>query len=77
MVVVEHDPDYGALALDGGYRLKIWSCCARFLPALAARILSPGWMCCDLMEEQPELAQINAGVRHKIGTEVDERMKHG
>jgi len=35
-----------------------------------------GWMeILDLFEREPELAQINAEIKHKKGTDVDERSK--
>lgn len=72
VVVVDHDPDYGHLrwTVDTAEDLTL-------LRAIYARFGGRDdftWQdVLHLIEREPQLAQINAGVRHKIGTEVDER----
>ncbi len=73
VVVVDHDPDYGALrwtvdtAEDQQLLREIFS---RFNGSDTFT-----WMdVLHLIEREPQLLQINAGVRHKVGTEVDSRM---
>jgi spore coat polysaccharide biosynthesis protein SpsF len=73
VVVVNHDPDYGALrwTVDTAEDLQL-------LREIFTRFSGKNdftWMeVLRLVEREPQLAQINAGVRHKIGTEVDARM---
>lgn len=72
--VVEHEPSYGQQrwTLDTPEDLLL-------LQALAERLggnMQASWKdVLALIEREPELAQINAGVRHKLGFETDERMK--
>lgn len=73
VVVIDHDPDYGALrwtvdtAEDQQLLREIFS---RFNGSDTFT-----WMdVLHLIEREPQLLQINAGVRHKVGTEVDSRM---
>ena len=54
--------------------LKIWNSCARFLPASTDAILHLAG-CSGLVEREPSLQAINAGVRHKVATEMDARMR--
>ena len=74
VVVVDHDPDYGALrwTVDTAEDLTL-------LREIFARFDGRddfSWReVLALVEREPELARINAGVRHKIGTEVDERIQ--
>jgi spore coat polysaccharide biosynthesis protein SpsF len=73
VVVVDHEPDYGALR---------WTVDTAEDLALLREIFSRfdgddhfTWQDVRrLIEREPQLALINAGVRHKIGTETDERM---
>ncbi len=73
VVVVDHDPDYGPLR---------WTVDTAEDLALLREIFSRfdgddhfTWQDVRrLIEREPQLALINAGVRHKIGTETDERM---
>lgn len=73
VVVVDHDPDYGSLR---------WTVDTaedqRLLREIFARFNGSDtftWMdVLHLIEREPQLLQINAGVRHKVGTEVDSRM---
>ncbi len=75
VVVTEHDPDYGA---------QRWTVDTPEDLALLNEIFrrfqgrdSFSWQeVLDLMENEPSLSLINAGVRHKTGTEVDVRMNH-
>lgn len=74
VVVVDHDPDYGAQrwTVDTAEDLQL-------LREIFARFDGRDdftWLdVLHLLEREPQLARINAGVRHKIGFEVDERMK--
>ena len=56
---------------------RTWNCCARSSPASPAAMISPGWRCWTLLESEPELASINAGVQHKHYRQVDERREAG
>ncbi len=73
-LVVEHDPDYGALrwTVDTAEDLQL-------LRAIFDHFGGSNqftWLdVLHLIEQEPDLASINAGVRHKIGFEVDERMQ--
>jgi spore coat polysaccharide biosynthesis protein SpsF len=73
VVVVDHDPDYGALrwTVDTAEDLRLLrEIFSRFNGGDAFT-----WMdVLHLIESEPQLLQINAGVRHKVGTEVDARM---
>lgn len=75
IAIAEHDPDYGSQrwTVDTAEDLQL-------LSEIFSRFGgedSFSWLdVLDLMEREPSLASINAGVRHKIGTEVDARMKH-
>lgn len=73
VLVVDHDPDYGA------YRWTVDT--AEDLALLRAIFAHFGkqtdftWLdVLALMQQQPDLGKLNAGVRHKLGTEVDDRM---
>ena len=74
VVVVDHDPDYGTLrwTVDTAEDLAL-------LREIFTRFDGSDTFTWEdvlaLMEREPQLAQINAGVRHKIGTEVDPRMQ--
>src|SRR5690606_29140350 len=73
VAVVEHEPDYGALR---------WTVDTAEDLVLVREIFSRfdgsddfTWQeVRQLIEREPQLALINAGVRHKIGTETDDRM---
>jgi spore coat polysaccharide biosynthesis protein SpsF len=73
VLVVEHDPDYGAQrwTVDTAEDLRL-------LREVFARFGGRddfSWLdVLRLLEDEPELGSINAGVRHKIGFEVDDRM---
>jgi spore coat polysaccharide biosynthesis protein SpsF len=75
VVVINHEPDCGAYrwTVDTPEDLEL-------LRAIYARFNGSdtfSWLdVLHLVEQEPQLGQINAGVRHKIGTEVDARMKH-
>ncbi len=72
--IVEHDPDYGHMrwTLDTPEDLLL-------LRALVERLggrMDATWLeVLELFEREPELAQINATVQHKMGRDIDERMK--
>lgn len=74
--VVEHDPDYGEQrwTVDTAEDLRL-------LREIFARFNGDDtftWMdVLHLVEREPQLALINANVRHKVGTEVDHRMMNG
>lgn len=76
VVVVDHQPDYGAYrwTVDTAEDLEL-------LREIFARFHGDDtftWLdVLNLVEREPHLALINAGVRHKVGFEVDERMKSG
>lgn len=76
VVVVEHDPDYGAQrwTVDTAEDLDL-------LREIFNRFGGGSEFTWEdvlhLMEREPQLAQINAGIRHKVGTEVDSRMQPG
>ncbi len=76
VVVVDHDPDYGAQrwTVDTAEDLQL-------LREIFARFAGKNDFTWEdvlhLVEREPHLALINAGVRHKIGTEVDHRMENG
>lgn len=73
VVVTDHDPDYGAQrwTVDTPEDLAL-------LREVFARFAGQdtfSWLdVLHLMEREPQLARINAGVRHKVGTEIDDRM---
>jgi spore coat polysaccharide biosynthesis protein SpsF len=74
VVVVEHDPDYGIYrwTVDTAEDLQL-------LREIFSRFPDDTFTWLDvlhLVQREPRLALINAGVRHKIGTEVDARMDH-
>jgi len=73
VLVVDHDPDYGELrwTVDTAEDLNLLrEIFTHFGGSDAFR-----WEdVLDLIEREPRLVQINAGIRHKIGTEVDDRM---
>ena len=73
VVVVEHEPDYGALrwTVDTAEDLQLLR---EIFTRLGGSDTFSWEEVLHLMEREPRLAQINAGVRHKIGTEVDQRM---
>lgn len=72
--IVEHDPDYGQQrwTVDTPEDLDL-------LRALVQRLggrMDVSWLdVLALIEREPELAAINAAVRHKSGRDVDPRMK--
>jgi spore coat polysaccharide biosynthesis protein SpsF len=72
VVVVDHDVDYGSLrwTVDTAEDLHL-------LREIFARFEGSdtfSWLdVLALMEREPQLGQINASVRHKVGTEVDDR----
>lgn len=74
--VVEHEPDYGSLR---------WTVDTTEDLILLRQIFTRfgggddfSWRdVLRLVEQEPELMRINAGVRHKIGSEFDERMAGG
>jgi len=76
IVVTDHDPDYGA---------QRWTVDTPEDLALMRQIFARfngqdtfSWLdVLHLMEQEPELSRINAGVRHKVGTEYDRRMDGG
>jgi spore coat polysaccharide biosynthesis protein SpsF len=76
VVVVDHDPDYGAQrwTVDTAEDLQL-------LREIFARFNGSNDFTWEdvlhLFEREPQLLQINAGVRHKVGTEVDARMQNG
>jgi len=76
VIVTQHDPDYGAQrwTVDTAEDLQL-------LSAIYSRFGGQdtfSWKdVLDLLEKEPDLAKINAGVRHKVGTEVDARMNQG
>jgi spore coat polysaccharide biosynthesis protein SpsF len=73
IVVTEHEPDYGTQrwTVDTPEDLRLLS--AIFTHFTGQDSFT--WLdVLKLMEKSPDLVQINAGVRHKIGTEVDARM---
>jgi spore coat polysaccharide biosynthesis protein SpsF len=75
-IVIEHEPDYGGQrwTVDTAEDLRLLNIIFEHFQGQDTftwrDVLS-------LVQNEPELAQINAGVRHKIGTEVDARMDHG
>ncbi len=74
VVVVDHDPDYGSYrwTVDTPEDLEL----LREIFARFGGADTFSWLdVLRLVADQPELAQINASVRHKIAMEVDERMK--
>jgi spore coat polysaccharide biosynthesis protein SpsF len=76
VVVVEHDPDWGdqRWTVDTAEDLDLLR--AIFHHFQGEDTFS--WLdVLHLIQQQPELARINAGVRHKVGTEVDARMDRG
>lgn len=72
--VVEHEPDYGEMrwTVDTAEDLHL-------LREIFDRFGGGNAFTWEdvlhLVEREPQLALINAGIRHKIGTEVDSRMK--
>jgi spore coat polysaccharide biosynthesis protein SpsF len=74
--IVEHEPDYGRQrwTIDTPEDLEL-------LRALVARLepagrMDAGWEeVLALIEREPDLTRINAGVAHKHGQDVDARMK--
>ena len=76
VIVTEHDPDYGRQrwTVDTAEDLRLLS---EIFTRFEGRD-SFSWLdVLELIEREPDLASINAGVRHKVGTEVDARMNHG
>jgi spore coat polysaccharide biosynthesis protein SpsF len=73
ILVVENDTDYGSLrwTVDTPEDLELLR---RIYASFDNRDDFRWKDVLDLFEREPELAQINAGVRHKIGSEVDERL---
>jgi spore coat polysaccharide biosynthesis protein SpsF len=75
VIVVDHEPDYGALrwTVDTPEDLRLLREIFARLGARPGKAFS--WLeVLRLVECEPELALINANVRHKDGTEVDARM---
>jgi spore coat polysaccharide biosynthesis protein SpsF len=72
--VVEHDPDYGYMrwTVDAQPDLELVQ---RVVALLDGRDDFTWYEVLALFKEHPELAQINAGVMHKRGDDVDERLK--
>lgn len=76
VVVVEHEPDYGEQrwTVDTAEDLRL-------LREIFDRFNGSNTFSWEdvlqLIRREPQLALINAGVRHKIGTEVDQRMGAG
>jgi spore coat polysaccharide biosynthesis protein SpsF len=73
VVVVDHEPDYGALrwTVDTAEDLQLLR---EIFNRFGGSDTFPWEEVLHLVEREPQLAQINAGVRHKTGTEVDQRM---
>lgn len=74
IVVTDHDPDYGdqRWTVDTMEDLVLLS---KVFEYFGGRDTFSWLDVLHLVQTEPELAQINAGVRHKIGTEVDARME--
>ena len=72
--VVEHEPGYGHMrwTVDAPPDLELMQRVAAFFDG---RDDFTWYEVLALFEQYPELAQINAGVAHKRGDDVDERMK--
>lgn len=72
-IITDHDPDYGAQrwTVDTPEDLRLLSA---IFTHFAGQDTFTWLEVLDLIQKAPELAQINAAVRHKIGTEVDARM---
>ena len=73
VIVVDHDPDYGSLrwTVDTPEDLALLREIFRSFGGSDAFT----WLdVLRLVQHEPELARLNAGVRHKTGTEVDARM---
>jgi spore coat polysaccharide biosynthesis protein SpsF len=75
VIVTEHDPDYGAQrwTVDTSEDLVLLN---EIFHRFRGRETFSWLDVLDLMEKDPSLGQINAGVQHKTGTEVDARMSH-
>jgi spore coat polysaccharide biosynthesis protein SpsF len=73
IIVTDHDPDYGAQrwTVDTPEDLQLLSAIFKHF---AGQDTFTWLEVLELMRTSPELVQINSGVRHKIGTEVDARM---
>ncbi|MEA4907849.1 MAG: glycosyltransferase family protein [Anaerolineaceae bacterium] len=72
--VVDHDPDYGALrwTVDTPEDLEF---VRRVFQLLDGSQVFTWLDILALTQQHPELAAINAGVRHKTATDIDERLK--
>ncbi|HJW89569.1 MAG TPA: glycosyltransferase family protein [Anaerolineales bacterium] len=72
VLVLDHDPDYGNLrwTVDSPQDLELVS---RIFAAFPGREDFSWLEVLALFEREPQLAQINAGVRHKTVSEVDPR----
>jgi spore coat polysaccharide biosynthesis protein SpsF len=72
VLVVDHDPDYGQLrwTVDTPEDLEL---VRRVFSAFPGREDFSWLEVLDLLEREPQLAQLNAGVRHKTVKEVDAR----
>lgn len=75
VIVTDHDPDYGSQrwTVDTAEDLRLLS---EIFSRFGGQDTFSWLDVLHLIEKEPALAQINAGVRHKIGTEVDARMNH-
>lgn len=74
ILVLDSDPDYGSLrwTVDTPQDLEL----IRRIYARFDNRADFGWKdILALFQREPDLAEINAGVRHKLGKEVDERVK--
>ncbi len=75
VVLVNHQPDYGALrwTVDTAEDLQF----VRQVFAHFGERTDFTWLdVLDLIQREPNLAQINAGVQHKTALDVDNRMDH-
>jgi spore coat polysaccharide biosynthesis protein SpsF len=73
IVVTDHDPDYGSQRWTVDTQEDLDLLRAIFTYFGGQDTFS--WLdVLRLMEREPRLASINAGVRHKVGTEIDARM---
>jgi spore coat polysaccharide biosynthesis protein SpsF len=72
--IVDHDPDYGRQrwTVDTPEDLELMR---EIVKRTGNRLDIPWTDVLSLLEREPELARINAGVQHKSGVDVDARMK--
>ncbi len=73
IALLNHTPDYGSLRWTVDTPADLEFVRQIFSTFRMAGLILPGWMFLALLEKEPDLASINADVKHKSAFDVDQR----